>query len=292
MNESNYIFIILWTIVSGIAIEYAFTSIQSNLVTSGYMLFQNPIIDLTAFITGTFLINTINYLVCGLWFESLNRQSNPSYNSYRRADQITKEITRGIRTLVGISIFTGIWYRYIDTWTPHYNYYGPISDLSYGSIICQILMYIVLADTWFYWSHRALHYNELYRSIHSVHHGFSDPSAFAQIAVHWVEALIHGPCVILVPYLLYPIHSQILITMGYMTGIYALGAHDGLMLDWNDHKKHHQYKMIKKEKNYIAGVNYGLYTHFWDKVCGTEFSAECTVPYDQTAKDSINILNH
>lgn len=58
---------------------------------------------------------------------------------------------------------------------------------------------------------------------------------------------------------MHPVVSSI---YGYLTGIYALLAHDGRILDLNDHIKHHYYK----------SCNYGLYWGFWDYIMDTRYN--------------------
>ena len=55
--------------------------------------------------------------------------------------------------------------------------------------IIKMCLFVLLADTWTYMKHRALHHRSIY-AFHKIHHTFHDPTAFAAFALHPVEALI------------------------------------------------------------------------------------------------------
>lgn len=59
--------------------------------------------------------------------------------------------------------------------------------------IANVLVYGFVFDSWFYWTHRALHESKyLWDQIHTTHHAFKNPSAFCQDAVHPLEGLVQG----------------------------------------------------------------------------------------------------
>jgi lathosterol oxidase len=124
-------------------------------------------------------------------------------------------------------------------------------------------------DTWFYWTHIVLHYPKLWDWIHKYHHQFIEPTAFAQDAVHPIEAIVQGPMGHFITTLVYPMHPVAISAFGFLTSLYALFAHDGRSMDWNNHTMHHYYK----------SCNYGLYWGFWDYVCGTRYNKQ-KFPYD------------
>jgi len=138
-----------------------------------------------------------------------------------------------------------------------------------------------------------LHTPWAWRYIHHIHHQFLTPTPFAQDAVHPVEGIVQGPLGHHLITLFTPIHPAAHAFLGFITSVYAIGAHDGTRplrsarsqprwsdpcarelvgpwrllgtpgrsFDWNDHVKHHSHKH----------VNYGLYWGFWDYVCGTRY---------------------
>lgn len=52
-----------------------------------------------------------------------------------------------------------------------------------------LIWWHVLFDTWFYWTHRALHHRYIYRFIHKQHHQFREPTGVAAFYAHPLEDL-------------------------------------------------------------------------------------------------------
>jgi sterol desaturase/sphingolipid hydroxylase (fatty acid hydroxylase superfamily) len=46
---------------------------------------------------------------------------------------------------------------------------------------------VVIVDLWFYWTHRALHWPPLYRTVHKIHHRFTAPCAVVAVYAHPLE---------------------------------------------------------------------------------------------------------
>jgi sterol desaturase/sphingolipid hydroxylase (fatty acid hydroxylase superfamily) len=136
------------------------------------------------------------------------------------------------------------------------------------------LIYLVLHDTWFYWTHRWMHRPRLFRVAHAVHHASRPPTAWAAMSFHPIEALTGA---VVVPALVFvvPIHVAMLgLVLAVMT-VMGVTNHMGWEMfprtfvhsragDWvitaSHHQRHHD----------LYRCNYGLYFRFWDKLCGTD----------------------
>ncbi len=149
----------------------------------------------------------------------------------------------------------------------HIHLYG------WGYFFFSIVALIVLHDTWFYWTHRALHWRPLFRLAHRVHHQSHNPTPWAAFAFHPIEALIEAliyPAAILV----LPIHPlAALAWLLYMT-VMNVGGHLGFELcppgfarhrlfRWHNTSVHHN-----MHHSHIH-CNYGLYFNIWDRLMGT-----------------------
>lgn len=85
-------------------------------------------------------------------------------------------------------------------------YSGPVnSAASVLYILFSIVALDYLHDTWFYWTHRLLHWGPLFRNVHYVHHRSIVPTAFTGYSFHIVEAAIVFANEVLVCFLL-PLH--------------------------------------------------------------------------------------
>ena len=138
----------------------------------------------------------------------------------------------------------------------------------------SVLLYLVLHDTWFYWTHRLMHRPRWFRIAHAVHHDSRPPTAWAAMSFHPIEALT-GAIVIPLLVLLIPIHFGALLAVLSIMTIMGVANHMGwemfpawlvqgaggrwLITASHHHRHHQQY-----------GCNYGLYFRTWDRLCGTD----------------------
>ncbi|KAL6786015.1 ERG5 [Auxenochlorella protothecoides x Auxenochlorella symbiontica] len=160
-----------------------------------------------------------------------------------------------------------------------------VSDVTYA--VTTIVILDCLHDTWFYWTHRLLHWKPLYRHIHYIHHKSTVPTPFAGYSFHVVEALIVFANEIIVCFL-FPIHASLHRIYHLFTTLIHIGGHAGYemaplipsveqALSWlvqgprpcgalntvKHHDMHHQ----------IPTVHFALYFVHWDRLCGTEHPA-------------------
>src|SRR3546814_3527081 len=81
----------------------------------------------------------------------------------------------------------------------------------------SIVLYLVLHDGWFYWTHRLLHRPRLFRIAHAVHHASRPPTAWAAMSFHPRES-VTGAIVIPLLVFVIPIHVSALVSvLGVMT---------------------------------------------------------------------------
>jgi sterol desaturase/sphingolipid hydroxylase (fatty acid hydroxylase superfamily) len=132
---------------------------------------------------------------------------------------------------------------------------------------------IVAHDTWFYWTHRLMHWRPLFSVMHRVHHLSHTPTPWSALAFHPTEAAVQAMIFPLVA-LVMPIHPLVaLLWLVYMIFINVWGhlgfelLPEGFRHHWlfrwhnttTHHDMHHRH----------ATANYGLYFNFWDRVMGT-----------------------
>jgi len=137
----------------------------------------------------------------------------------------------------------------------------------------SVIALIFVHDTWFYWSHRLMHWRRLFAFVHRIHHLSHNPTPWAAFAFHPLEALVQAlifPLVIL----LLPLHPlAALAWLFYMTVMNVLG-HLGFeilprgfarhwLFKWHNTSLHHN--MHHRHVN----CNYGLYFNLWDRLMRT-----------------------
>jgi len=69
-------------------------------------------------------------------------------------------------------------------------YYMNNITCSYIDSITKFIFYTFIADQWFYWSHRIMHYPLFYKSIHHIHHRWTYPIPIATLYAHPLEHII------------------------------------------------------------------------------------------------------
>jgi sterol desaturase/sphingolipid hydroxylase (fatty acid hydroxylase superfamily) len=154
-------------------------------------------------------------------------------------------------------------------------YAGPIdSVVGWIWLPLSVFTYLFIHDTYFYWTHRAMHHPKLFRATHLAHHRSRQPTPWAAFSFHPWEAIISAWILPAVAFLI-PIHLYgvvfLLIFMTYASVAnhagweivpsgWLRGRFGREVITASHHNVHHtDYK-----------ANFGLYFRFWDKVCGTD----------------------
>jgi sterol desaturase/sphingolipid hydroxylase (fatty acid hydroxylase superfamily) len=87
------------------------------------------------------------------------------------------------------------------------------------------MLFIIQHQTSELWMRLALHEIDwVWHSIHYFHHQYKEPSAFAQFAVHPVEAALQGPVGHFLVQLWFPVHPVQLAVMGFLSSAWAFAA--------------------------------------------------------------------
>ena len=138
----------------------------------------------------------------------------------------------------------------------------------------SVLAFLLLHDTWFYWTHRLMHRPWWFRAMHAVHHDSRPPTAWAAMSFHPWEA-VSGALVVPLLVFLIPIHVAMLgLVLGIMTlmgvtnhmgwEMFPRGIVHGGLGKWLITASHHELHHQKYR------CNYGLFFRHWDRLCGTD----------------------
>ena len=152
--------------------------------------------------------------------------------------------------------------------------YADAGDYPLWWMPVSLFLYLFLHDTWFYWTHRWMHWPRVFRAAHAVHHASRPPTAWAAMSFHPIEAITGA---IVIPALVFfiPIHIGILGAVLAIMTLMGVTNHMGWEIfprrlvnsrfgEWLITASHHQ----RHHEQYLC--NYGLYFRFWDRVCGTD----------------------
>src|SRR5437868_3648097 len=62
--------------------------------------------------------------------------------------------------------------------------YFPVSRYGWPYLWFSLAALIFIHDTWFYWTHRLMHWKPLFRVMHAVHHQSHNPTPWAAFSFH------------------------------------------------------------------------------------------------------------
>lgn len=236
------------------------------------LLFAMPLLSILLSALAMIAIIGIRYLFSSGAFAWVTRLRHPGLYAGLNA-QIRCEIGWSLLSAVVYGIPAGIvaWGWQNAGWTRIYSdlagypvWYWPLS----------VLIYMLLHDAWFYWTHRLMHRPWWFRRIHAVHHESRPPTAWAAMSFHPWEAMT-GAVVIPALVFVIPIHIAALgLVLAIMT-VMGIANHLGWEMfprwlvqgqagKWLITATHHQMHHDRYQGNY------GLYFRHWDRLCGTD----------------------
>ncbi|HEX5058355.1 MAG TPA: sterol desaturase family protein [Kofleriaceae bacterium] len=221
---------------------------------------------------------SLGFAVFWLWkWDALShrriQKRRPSRNAFRR------EILYSISTAV---IFSGVGvatFALVHAGVLHM--YFRVDDYGWPWFFASIVLAILIHDTYFYWTHRAIHHPWLFKRVHRVHHLSTSPSPWAAYAFAPPEALINAlvfPLILLVVpmhelagfvFLIYMITMNVIGHLGIE--LYPRGFTTSRWTRWYSTSTHHNLH----HRDFHG--NYGLYFTWWDRMMRTQHEA-----YQQT----------
>ncbi len=166
----------------------------------------------------------------------------------------------------GVTIWS-LWEALI--WWAMANGYAPVWSWSDGSFwFVAVFFFIPVWESfYFYWMHRLLHTDLLYR-FHALHHRNTDIGPWSGLSMHPVEHVMYFGTALI--HFVVPTHPVHLVAHLMFFGLYAITTHTGFEGFWAagrkrlhlgnfHHQMHHRY----------FEVNYGTLEVPWDLVFGT-----------------------
>jgi lathosterol oxidase len=144
---------------------------------------------------------------------------------------------------------------------------------SWYVIIFEFALYFFIFDFYFYWVHRGIHVEPIYKWIHKTHHFSVTPNPLSSSSMNPIEGIMEG---LIVPSFLalITIHeasTYVIIPFATLMGLYVHCGFEFMPAWWYRnpltswfitpmfHDQHHQY----------FRCNYGAYTTIWDRAFST-----------------------
>ncbi|NOT76741.1 MAG: sterol desaturase family protein [Cyclobacteriaceae bacterium] len=171
-------------------------------------------------------------------------------------------------------IFAGLGYLFFLGPLARYTLvYKNFSDHSLLYFFFSVTVILVVHDTYFYWAHRLMHHPKLFKYFHKVHHLSTNPSPWAAMAFHPLEAVVEFGIIVVISFL-FPVHLVAIALFLLIMMIYNVYGHLGYELYPKGFSKSMIGKWINTSINHnqhhehFVG-NYGLYFLWWDRWMGT-----------------------
>ncbi len=214
----------------------------------------------------------VRYLIVSGLFAALTARRYPGRLSAQHT-QMRREINWSLASaaIYGVPAGAIAWGWQERGWT---QVYSITSAHAWWWMPASIIVYLLLHDSWFYWTHRLMHRPWWYKKMHALHHDSRPPTAWAAMSFHPWEAL-SGAIVIPLLVFVVPIHVAMLgVVLGIMT-LMGVTNHMGWEMfpaklvkgtagNWLITASHHELHHQKYR------CNYGLYFRHWDRLCGTD----------------------
>lgn len=170
------------------------------------------------------------------------------------------------------------------------NIYWNRHDYFPGYGVLSVLLCLVLHDTWFYWSHRAMHTPALFKLTHAGHHKSVTPTPWAMFAFQPAEALIQFAGIALVVIFL-PLHPLALLAFLGIDMVVNVAGHCGYECVPGWATRHPLLRIFSTVTSHDAHhtnmrVNFGSFFNVWDRLCGTYNSGMKEVEVEASAASS------
>lgn len=229
-------------------------------------------------LTGTTLVTALRYfffaglawLLGYVWFQRrwFHRKIIQSLPESR---QVRQEILHSLQTLV---IFGLVGLLTVEAarrgWT---QLYWRMEDHSMAWWWGSIGLAILLHDTWFYWTHRAMHHPKFFRLFHRTHHLSTNPTPWAAFAFSPAEAVVQA-AIFPLSVTIMPMHPLAFGVFMLWQMVFNVIGHTGYEYNRRDFMRTPLRFVFNTPTNHIMHHekmrgNYGLYFSLWDRLMGT-----------------------
>ncbi len=187
--------------------------------------------------------------------------------------QIANEIAWSLKSCVIYAVLAVlIVVSVLEGWT---KIFFDFSERGVGYAVFSFFLMIIVHDLYFYATHRLSHeVRWLFRRFHRIHHMSGNPSPFADIMFHPVDALIH---VGFLPIFIFTIPLHPLVLGLFLLQVQAVNAigHIGFEVFPDGQRRHPVLRWISRPTAHNlhhshVQCNYGLYFRFMDRLFKTE----------------------
>ncbi len=176
----------------------------------------------------------------------------------------------------------------------HTGLYWDIHTYPLVYLPASLLLCMVLFDTYFYWSHRFMHWRPVFKYMHAGHHRSVTPTPWAIFAFQPLEALLQGVGIALLVIFL-PLHPVVLLVFLWIDTVVNTAGHSGYELVPKSVSRSWLYSGFNTVRHHDSHhtnmkVNFGSFFNIWDRWMGTfmddRAAAAATAPTKHAVPDA------
>ncbi len=214
------------------------------------------------------------YLIFWIVFGTSLRNRKIQLSKRAGAHQIREEIVTTLLSFIGSTVFMFCILTLKDNGLTKFHAEAGKYGLLYE--VMTVIVMLLISDTWFYWSHRAMHHPKVYKYVHALHHKSLDVNPYTSTSFHVIESVMLTVWVLPLG-LLMPISMTALGVMQVIGTLNNLKSHLGYEL-FPGFFKFFPFNMLVTATNHSLhhtqyNGNYGLFFRFWDIICDTELNS-------------------
>ncbi len=184
---------------------------------------------------------------------------------------LKREFRLSFHSVVIFTICTFIAYQFVKA--GYSSFYFDFNEYTWYYGVASFYICLLAHDTYFYWTHRFMHWPPVFKYFHLGHHKSLTPSPWSILAFQPLEALVQFGTFALIVFVI-PIHPIVFgIYLLYDTIVNTAG-HNGFelvpkwvsknpILKFGNTVTHHDLHHVDFTKNY------GAFFNIWDRLMGT-----------------------
>ncbi len=232
---------------------------------------------LIAFLAGAGIYGIRYVLMAGIaflaWYgrRGTSRRSGKLQPAMPRGAQIRREIAYSAMAVLVFGLVNGVIFGYGIV--PHTQVYWDIAQYGWAYFWLSIPLMILVHDAYFYWTHRLLHTQALFRTFHGVHHLSTNPTPWTSYAFHPLESVVQALGVVLIMFIMPTQPWAILIFQTISTAVNVHGhlGYDLYPRGWPQHwlGRWINTSVAHNTHHDKPRYNFGFYFLFWDRWMGT-----------------------
>jgi sterol desaturase/sphingolipid hydroxylase (fatty acid hydroxylase superfamily) len=190
--------------------------------------------------------------------------------------EIWREVRMSLSTVLVFAIMaTVLWQFYKLGWT---RVYLRLRDYPLWYFPVSVFLCMVFHDTYFYWSHRFMHWRPVFKYFHQGHHRSISPTPWAIFAFQPLEAATQFAG-IMAMVMFIPLHPLALLLFFWHDSEVNTAGHTGYEVVPQWLSKHWIYRGFNTVRHHDAHhtntrVNYGSFFNVWDRWMGTFHDAQ------------------